>query len=434
MSAAPAPQARPDPASAPARAGSPALGAPASAGLPRSGAAAPATRSQAQAQAQTQSGGRGTPARSGRPGRGAQRGQAKAPASSPDRLRIARGIAAAACLLPGMVGMVDIASAAGAPVASPTQTYADVRAHVARYEAEASLAAAPGSTGLGAATTALTDTSARIGSTALLYPGRSQELYALNDQLGARQEQLTTAWAARASTSPGLPAPSLELRDASAALTKPPNAASSWGLARVFGAGVLGVAVVLGVSIWLAPRTKRVINLGLVSGIVLTAGATALGVSVLAGSGAPVLVDDLAQVRAEAAGTVAAEASALQQGGSAQAAASARADHQRNAQQILSRYEGTTSDATPAWRTFTQGQLTQAQLGGGVTQSTGALVRQRIAALETLNGSLSQMARSAGEGADARPPLVAGYGVFALSLLAGAAAWAGVGRRLAEYR
>ena len=333
-----------------------------------------------------------------------------------------------------MVGMVDIASAAGAPVASPTQTYADLRANVYRYEAEASLAAAPGSTGLGAATTALTDTSARIGATALLYPSRSQELYGLNDQLGLRQGQLTTAWAARTSTNPGLPAPSQEWRDASSTLTKPPNAASSLGTLRVLGAGILGGIGLLAVSIWLAPRTKRVVNLGLVSGIVLTAGATALGVSVLAGSGSPAVVDDLAQLRAEAAGMVAAEAGVLHQGGSAQDAVAARADHQASAQQILARHTSTTWDATPAWQTFTRGQPTQAQLAGGVSQSTGALVRQRVAALETFNGSVSQMARSAGEGADARPPLVAGYGVFALSLLGGAAAWAGMGRRLAEYR
>lgn len=431
MSAAPAPQPRQGAAGSRATASAP---------RPVPPPAQPQGRSQLDGRPTPATAGSGRPDRAGRAGRAGRAARtplsttAKRPAATPDRLRLARGIAAAACLLPGMVGMVDIASAANAPVSSPTQTYADLRAHVARYEAEASLAAAPGSAGLSAATTALTDTSARIGSAALLYPGRSQELYALNDQLGARQEQTTTAWAARTSATPGLPAPSQELRDASAALTTPPNAASSWGLPRIYGAGALGLAGLLGVSIWLAPRTKRVVNLGLVSGIVLTAGATALGVSVLAGSGAPALVDDLAQVRAEAAGTVAAEASALQRGGNVQEAASARADHQRSAEQIVSRYATTSWDVTPAWRTFTQGQLTQAQLGGGATQSTGALVRQRVAALETLNGSISQMARSAGEGADARPPIVAGYGVFALSLLAGAAAWTGVGRRLGEYR
>ncbi len=330
--------------------------------------------------------------------------------------------------------MVDIASAAGAPVSSPTQTYAGIRANEARFEAEAAVAAAPGSTGLDAASKALTDTSVQLGATALLYPDRAAQLYAVGDQLAQRQSALATAYGQRNSTSPGLPAPDAAYSAALATLDKPPNPSSSLGVARVAGGGVLAGLVLLGVSLWIAPRSKRVVNAGLVGALVLTAGATAVGVDVLSRSGPSARVDDIVRVRAEGAAVVAAEASALQRGSAVSDVVGRRAPHLDTAQQIVDRDGSSGAQISTAWQEFTRAKLTDQQLGGGVTQTTATLVSRRLKDLDALNATLSQQARAAGEGADSRPPLVAGYGVFVLSLMAGAAAWTGVGRRLSEYR
>ena len=61
-------------------------------------------------------------------------------------------------------------------------------------------------------------------------------------------------------------------------------------------------------------------------------------------------------------------------------------------------------------------------------------VSGRVADLKTLDTTLATLAREQGAGSDQRPNAWAGYGIFALSLVAGALAWTGVGRRVAEYR
>lgn len=358
--------------------------------------------------------------------------------STPSRLRLARGAAAAACLVPGIVGMVEIASAATAPVSSPTQTYAELRAGAATYEAKAATAAARSGASTTEADQALTRVSTQLGAAALLYPDRATELYRVADQLAARQSQLSTAAAGTNASTAAVPAPAADMTSALTKLENAPAARSVVNAQHILIAGSLGVVGLLGASVWLASKSKRVVNPGLVAGMLLTGGVTALGFLVLATTGTSSAVDDIARLRSDAAQSVAAEAASLYAGTPDGTAIQARAKGYVDAGGDLVNRATATSNwaesATPEWTAFQAGELTAAKLGGGDIATRQGLVAARLADLKTLDASLATLARTHGAGADQRPNALAGYGIFALSLLAGAAAWTGVGRRVSEYR
>lgn len=356
--------------------------------------------------------------------------------STPRRLRLARGLAAAACLVPGIVGMVEIASAATAPVSSPTQTYGELRAGAAAYEAKAMAAAATGQSSKDA-DLALAKVQTQIGSAALLYPDRASELYQVGDQLAARQTQLTSSVVGRTGTAAAaVPAPSADLTAALAKLENPPAARSLVNSQHVIIGGVLGAVGLLAASVWLARTTKRIVNPGLAAGLLLTVGVTALGYQVLASTGTSTAVGDIATLRAEAAQSVAAEAGSLSSATPDGAALRSQArDHLTTGSDLVDRSSAswTTAAAAP-WGTFTSKELTEAQLTGGSVATRQGLVSGRIGDLATVDSALASLARQNGAGADSRPNAWAGYGLFALSLVAGAAAWTGVGRRVSEYQ
>jgi len=388
---------------------------------------------QAQAQAAQRQGQVAQASASGRPPALTRRALAS---GTPRQLRIARGLAATACLLPGLVGMVEIASAATAPVSSPTQTYAELRAGAAAYEAKAVVAAVRRQS-TAEADQALTRVSTQLGAAALLYPDRSPELYRVGDQLAARQSQLSAAVASRAiGSTAAVPAAGADLTSALTKLENPPAARSVVNAQHLLIAGGVGLAGLLGASLWLARKTRRVVNPGLVAGLLLTAGVSALGWQVLAATGTGAAVDDLAQVRADAAQSVAVEAESLAtvtpDGTALQSKAKGYVDA---ADTLIRANSGSwTARAADPWRAFATKELTAAQLGGADLTTRQGLVSGRVADLKTLDTTLATLAREQGAGSDQRPNAWAGYGIFALSLVAGALAWTGVGRRVAEYR
>lgn len=359
----------------------------------------------------------------------------RAASSTPRQLRIARGLAATACLLPGLVGMVEIASAATAPVSSPTQTYAELRAGAATYQARAASAVVAGEPGDQRASLDLARVQNQVGAAALLYPDRSTDLYRVSDELAKRQAQLVPSKAATA-TNPTPPAPSQELSNALLRLEDPPTALSLVNRQHVVIAGVVGLAGLLGASIWLARKTRRIVNPGLLAGALLTAGVSALGYLALTTSSAAAAVDDIAKVRANAAQSVAVEAESLYAATPNGAALEGKAKGYVDAANTLVRDNSSSwgGTAQASWSAFQGKAPTAAKLGTGTVAERQKLVAARVADLDTLTGRLGTLGKEYGAGSDRRPNAWAGYGVFALSLVAGALAWTGVGRRVAEYR
>lgn len=356
--------------------------------------------------------------------------------STPRQLRIARGVAATACLLPGLVGMVEIASAATAPVSSPTQTYADLRAGASTYLARAASTAVAGQPGDQRTSLDLARVQNQVGTAALLYPDRSSDLYRVSDELGKRQAQLAGLAKGQGAANAAVPAPAGTLTDALVPLENPPAARSVVNRQHVVIAGAVGLVGLLGASIWLARKTKRVVNPGLLAGALVTAGVSALGYMALTTSSAVASVDEIAQVRANAAQSVAAEAESLSSATVDGAAAQAKAKGYVDAGTDLVSGNAATwgRGATGEWTAFATKELTANQLSSGSVADRQKLIAGRLADLDALTGRLATLGQEYGAGSDRRPNAWAGYGVFALSLLAGAAAWTGVGRRVAEYR
>lgn len=351
-------------------------------------------------------------------------------ASTPARLQIARTLTAAACLLPGLVGMAQIAGAATAPVSSPTQTYADLRAGVATYEALATAATTRGGGSTEPAALALSRVTAQFGAASLLFPSRASELHHAADLLAKRQAQIETALSKRENASTAtVPAPSEELVKGLAALDDPPRGSSSSGSGQIVGAGLIGLSALLAASVWLARTTKRTLNPGLALGAVVTIGVTTLGSQIMDSSQPNSTVDDIASLRAVAARSVADEASALYV-----EAPSDVASKTRNRLSEANMPPSVGGNVRSEWDTFRKKQLTAEQLTTGSIQNRQLQIADRIGQLDQLTSKMANDARVSGAGADPRPSAWAGYSLFALSLVAGAATWAGVGRRLAEYR
>ncbi|GAB78627.1 hypothetical protein SAMN05421595_2279 [Austwickia chelonae] len=353
--------------------------------------------------------------------------------SSPAQLRIAGVLATAACILPGLVGMVDIAGAAGAPVSSPTQTYADLRHGIALYEARAAVAAAPGGGSLEPATEAFKDVSEQVGRAALLYPDRASELYAVNKQLVKRHHDVETAWSQRGGQGAGssLKAPDTPFVEATNALKRVPAARAADGTGHVLIAGSAGLFVLLGVSVWLSRKTRRVVNPGLVGAVLLTGVVMAGGMQSLSGVGTSEAVDRLAEVKEAAASSVRAEASVLLSGGGSsakQAAGDQITKGQSAVGQVPMEWR---NQAGSAWAAFTQDALSADQLSSGTDRHR--LVQRRIDAAQAFGGRVATLSWEAGK-TNPRPNALFGFGLFGVSLAAGAIAWSGIGRRLGEYR
>ncbi|MBW3084013.1 hypothetical protein KEM60_00196 [Austwickia sp. TVS 96-490-7B] len=351
--------------------------------------------------------------------------------STPARLRLARGIAAAACLLPGVVGMVQIATAATAPPTSPTRTYADLRAGVDTYLASSTVSAAGPGGDTKDANAALSLVTSRIGAAALLYPDRAKQLYTVSDQLAERQSQVDSARTkiTTNSSSPVLSQPSDNFKESMNLLNTPPTGTSvsaGGSLAAIGGIGLFGG---LGVSVWLARKTRRMVNPGLVGAIVLTGVVTIMGVQVLSSASISGASDDLASLRADAAASVEWEARTLLQGIDSTQALQARDEILRSSESRMSNI----SAAKPLWREFTGKAIKADQMTRSSIPTRQTAVTQRLADLRELSKGLATLDRADNNGMN-RPNANVGYGLFALSLIAGASAWAGVGRRLAEYR
>ncbi|WP_116112180.1 hypothetical protein [Austwickia chelonae] len=353
--------------------------------------------------------------------------------STPAQLRIAGVLAAAACILPGLVGMVDIAGAAGAPVASPTQTYADLRHGIALYEARAAVATSPGGGSLEPATEAFKDVSEQIGRAALLYPDRASELYAVNKQMVRRHHEVETAWSQRSGQGAGsaLKAPETPFVEATNVLKRVPAARAADGIERVLIAGSTGVIALLGVSVWLSRKTRRVINPGLVGAIVLTGTVMAGCMQSLSGSGTAEAVDRLAEVKEAAAVSVQAESSVLLSGGGSSAKQSA-SDQITKGQDAVGKVPMQwRNQAGSAWAAFSQDALSAEQLSSSTERQR--LVQRRIDAAQNFGSRVATLSWEAGKN-NPRPHALFGFGLFGVSLVAGAIAWSGIGRRLGEYR
>lgn len=207
--------------------------------------------------------------------------------------------------------------------------------------------------------------------------------------------------------------------------------------------GGAGTVLLAGTGVWLARKTRRVINPPLLVGTLLVAGSLALGVvataapataiSAEAGTG---YLSDTAAVRAAAGQARAAELSAVLPGADVAASSTAANDARNRVDSLLA--AGPTAfpdNIATSWRSYAaQSGQVLGTAGSNATAAATAATTTSAAAYSAFAAELPAVNTSAPDPATPDPAAPWAW----LSLLAGIAggvlAWIGLDRRLKDYR
>lgn len=374
------------------------------------------------------------PATPATPGKPTASGRRRDAASTPRAMRVARGLAAAACLVPGTAAFVTLSSAA-APTqqASPALIRAELGRDTAATRTSAALAWATGKAEDRQATSAaLAGMSHDLGSAAVVRPDWNRQIDAAQAKIAAQTAPVIGALSTKPAdptTSAGLLAALDVLEEVPATLPALTDATGNdTRRTAVWALGALSVLTLLGASGWLARKTHRVINPGLAVAIVGTAAVAVLAGQTLSGMVTSSQAEAIAGARVDAANALAAEAQPLLSTSTVGAATKDR-DTALSTGLAKLRSADAPGSAMQAWTDFQGGKLTLSATAAPKADQ----VAQRVSQLRTLDAALAS-AQSSAEGGLRGSATPIGYGLLALSILSAGAAWTGVGRRVAEYR
>lgn len=375
----------------------------------------------------------GQAARSAAPGSQSVPALRRLASTTPRQLRIVRGVAAAACLVPGTAAFVTLSSAA-AP--SQETSPAIIRAQLGRDTAGArSAAAVAWATGTEsdrqAAVSSLAAIATDLGRAAVVRPDWSRHLEQAQATVAAQVLPITSGLG----TKPADPTTTTALAAALDHVGSVPGILPTLTDATgndtrrnvVWGLGGVSVLALLGASGWLARKTHRVVNPGLGMALLGTVAVAFLAGQTLASMVTSSGAEAIAGARVDAANATAAEAGTLLTPSAAAQAARDRDDALRVGQNKLTS-AGVGGAETAAWQRFAGAKLPLPS-----TAPKPDAVSGRLADLATLDGALASAQRSADSGLRGYVTPI-GYGLLGLSILSAAAAWTGVERRVSEYR
>ncbi|AXH95700.1 hypothetical protein [Ornithinimicrobium avium] len=412
---------------APQQAAAPATQQQAAAPATQQQAAAPATQQQAAAPATQQ---QGTTAARG----------ASQRSSSPARLRLARGLATAAALLTGVVatGTFDTSGINATPnvVAAQWQAAEQAGTQVAAADLELARTVARASAGDGVGSV---DTAASADQLSAHLAGAAEELsrtgvttsagivdLAVDGDRAVRAAAKDPKAAARAYQE--MAEPTRTALDVTDEVARDRAQALKTGSRSMLTSLVGGLATLLlvGVMVWLALLTRRIVNVPLLLATAITAGLTYVSLNPAA---LPLDLDEQVTTRS-------ATAQALQEVRVARAAQYAQVMDQGTADEAV-------TAATAALRVVGDRTLTEqwAQVYGAqqdLTKTDGSA--ERLAAVEAVQeqftaveGRLNEQVSSTDLTMGRWASVTAGLALV-LGLVAAAAAWTGLTRRLRDYR